>query len=186
MLCYAGRLSLEGFASYISSLENSAVYREKLTVFEDMDQPLCHYSINSSHNTYLNGRQFMGDSSVEMYRQVLLSGCRYDDKKKFIENLISKLLICCLDALNWIVGMGKEKTKVSRLLRTEKQCAPMFSSLMSYTLLTIQLLLHQTTPWFCLLKTIAGIIFHTLYVGYLKVIRLGKESWNGCRNHIRK
>lgn len=75
-LARKGRLTLEGFTRYLSGLENSSVFRDRLTVFEDMDQPLCHYSINSSHNTYLNGRQFIGDSSVEMYRQVLLSGCR--------------------------------------------------------------------------------------------------------------
>ncbi|XP_039259634.2 1-phosphatidylinositol 4,5-bisphosphate phosphodiesterase beta-4-like [Styela clava] len=75
-LARKGRLTLEGFSRYLSGLENSSVFRDRLTVFEDMDQPLCHYSINSSHNTYLNGRQFIGDSSVDMYRQVLLSGCR--------------------------------------------------------------------------------------------------------------
>ena len=34
------------------------------------------YNKNFSHNTYLTGRQFGGKSSVEMYRQVLLAGCR--------------------------------------------------------------------------------------------------------------
>lgn len=30
----------------------------------------------SSHNTYLTGRQYGGKSSTEIYRQVLLAGCR--------------------------------------------------------------------------------------------------------------
>ena len=56
--------------------ENAPVFLDRLDIYMDMDQPLCHYFINSSHNTYLTGRQFGGRSSVEMYRQVLLSGCR--------------------------------------------------------------------------------------------------------------
>jgi hypothetical protein len=43
---------------------------------QDMDQPLCKYYVSSSHNTYLSGKQFGGKSSVEMYRQTLLAGCR--------------------------------------------------------------------------------------------------------------
>lgn len=56
--------------------ENAPVFLDRLDIYMDMDQPLCAYYINSSHNTYLVGRQFGGKSSVEMYRQVLLAGCR--------------------------------------------------------------------------------------------------------------
>lgn len=69
-------LSSDGFCRYLMSDENAPVYLERLDIYMDMDQPLCHYFINSSHNTYLTGRQFGGRSSVEMYRQVLLAGCR--------------------------------------------------------------------------------------------------------------
>lgn len=71
------RMSWEGFLAFLMSDENAPVFLDRVDLFQDMDQPLCHYLINSSHNTYLVGRQFGGRSVVEMYRQVLLSGCRF-------------------------------------------------------------------------------------------------------------
>ncbi|KAL4630531.1 1-phosphatidylinositol 4,5-bisphosphate phosphodiesterase beta-1-like [Arapaima gigas] len=71
-----GQISVEGFAHYLSGEENGVVPPEKLDQSEDMTLPLSHYFINSSHNTYLSAGQLAGNSSVEMYRQVLLSGCR--------------------------------------------------------------------------------------------------------------
>uniref|UniRef100_A0A8C7JCR9 Phosphoinositide phospholipase C n=1 Tax=Oncorhynchus kisutch TaxID=8019 RepID=A0A8C7JCR9_ONCKI len=71
-----GQISVDGFAKYLSSEENSIIPPEKLDQSEDMTLPLPHYFINSSHNTYLTAGQLAGNSSVEMYRQVLLSGCR--------------------------------------------------------------------------------------------------------------
>ena len=56
--------------------DNAIVAPEKFDLNLDMDQPLCHYFINSSHNTYLTGHQLTGKSSVEAYRQCLLAGCR--------------------------------------------------------------------------------------------------------------
>ena len=70
-------LSSDGLCRYLMSDENAPVFLDRLELYQDMEQPLSHYLINSSHNTYLTGRQFGGKSSVEMYRQVLLAGCRW-------------------------------------------------------------------------------------------------------------
>ncbi|XP_035703869.1 1-phosphatidylinositol 4,5-bisphosphate phosphodiesterase isoform X2 [Folsomia candida] len=72
----SSRLSKDGLIRYLMSDENAPVFLDRLDTYMDMDQPLSHYYINSSHNTYLIGRQFGGKSSVEMYRQTLLAGCR--------------------------------------------------------------------------------------------------------------
>ncbi|XP_035531499.1 1-phosphatidylinositol 4,5-bisphosphate phosphodiesterase beta-3 [Morone saxatilis] len=70
------QISLQAFTRYLGGEENSIVPPERLDVIDDMNQPLSHYFINSSHNTYLTVGQLTGLSSVEMYRQVLLTGCR--------------------------------------------------------------------------------------------------------------
>ncbi|XP_072121625.1 1-phosphatidylinositol 4,5-bisphosphate phosphodiesterase beta-1 isoform X1 [Mobula birostris] len=75
-LAKRGQISIDGFKKYLSGDENGVIPLEKLDLSEDMTQPLSHYFINSSHNTYLTAGQLAGNSSVEMYRQVLLAGCR--------------------------------------------------------------------------------------------------------------
>ncbi|GMS80830.1 hypothetical protein PENTCL1PPCAC_3005 [Pristionchus entomophagus] len=71
-----GKMSGDAFLRFLQSDENSSVFLDRIELHQDMDHPLGHYYINSSHNTYLTGRQYGGKSSSEIYRTVLLSGCR--------------------------------------------------------------------------------------------------------------
>ena len=54
-LFFPGLLSVEGFLAYLMSDDNAVVPPEKFDLSDDMDQPLSHYFINSSHNPYLTG-----------------------------------------------------------------------------------------------------------------------------------
>ncbi|XP_068632892.1 1-phosphatidylinositol 4,5-bisphosphate phosphodiesterase classes I and II [Battus philenor] len=70
------QLTFDGFLRFLMSEDNPIVAPSKMDLCDDMEQPLAHYFINSSHNTYLTGHQITGKSSVEIYRQSLLAGCR--------------------------------------------------------------------------------------------------------------
>ncbi|VDN81730.1 unnamed protein product [Brugia pahangi] len=71
------QLTKESFLRFLLSEYNIGMHRDHLMLKEEnMHKPLSHYFINSSHNTYLRGYQVNSKSSVEMYRYVLLSGCR--------------------------------------------------------------------------------------------------------------
>lgn len=99
------RMTKDGLIRYLMSDENAPVFLDRLDIYMDMDLPLCAYYINSSHNTYLIGRQFGGRSSVEMYRQVLLAGCRcveldcWDGKGEDEEPIITHGRAMCTDIL---------------------------------------------------------------------------------------
>lgn len=71
-------LSFEGFARFMMDKDNYAFISEHITpeTATNMHLPLSNYYIASSHNTYLTGHQLKGESSVELYSQVLLTGCR--------------------------------------------------------------------------------------------------------------
>ena len=47
------RMSSEGFIRYVMSDENAPVFLNRVELFQDMDQPLCHYYINR-YTTYYN------------------------------------------------------------------------------------------------------------------------------------
>ncbi|XP_006906781.1 1-phosphatidylinositol 4,5-bisphosphate phosphodiesterase delta-4 [Pteropus alecto] len=69
-------LSMDGFLSYLCSKDGDIFKPTYLPIYQDMTQPLNHYYINSSHNTYLVGDQLCGQSSVEGYIRALKRGCR--------------------------------------------------------------------------------------------------------------
>ncbi|XP_060582672.1 inactive phospholipase C-like protein 2 [Ruditapes philippinarum] len=71
-----GRLGIDGFTDYLLSDECDIFDPDHNTVCQDMKQPLCHYFIASSHNTYLLEDQLKGPSSVDAYIRVLRTGCR--------------------------------------------------------------------------------------------------------------
>ncbi|XP_055878917.1 1-phosphatidylinositol 4,5-bisphosphate phosphodiesterase beta-1-like isoform X4 [Biomphalaria glabrata] len=130
-----GHLSQDGFLKFLMSEDNNLIPPDKLDMSEDMDQPLAHYFINSSHNTYLTGHQFTGKSAVEMYHQVLLSGCRcveldcWDGKDSDMEPVITHGYTMCTEILfkDVIEAIAQSAFKTSEypvILSFENHCSP--------------------------------------------------------------
>nr|XP_006815619.1 PREDICTED: 1-phosphatidylinositol 4,5-bisphosphate phosphodiesterase classes I and II-like [Saccoglossus kowalevskii] len=130
-----GHLSMEGFTKYLMSFDNYIITPDNYELNEDMDQPLSHYLINSSHNTYLTGHQLTGKSSVEIYRQCLLAGCRcveldcWDGKAPEEEPIITHGYTMCTEILfkDVIEAIAESAFKTSEypvILSFENHCSP--------------------------------------------------------------
>ncbi|XP_012521905.1 1-phosphatidylinositol 4,5-bisphosphate phosphodiesterase classes I and II isoform X3 [Monomorium pharaonis] len=126
-----GQLSFDGFLRYLMSEDNPIVAVSKFELSDDMDQPLPHYFINSSHNTYLTGHQLTGKSSVEIYRQCLLAGCRCVEldfwNGKFEEPVIVHGYtfvpeICARDVLEAIAATAFKTSDYPVILSFENHC----------------------------------------------------------------
>ncbi|KAK5616735.1 hypothetical protein CRENBAI_024211 [Crenichthys baileyi] len=69
-------LSKDGFLMFLHNPEAMILNPDHKEVYQDMEQPLNHYFISSSHNTYLMEDQLKGPSDTEAYVRALLKGCR--------------------------------------------------------------------------------------------------------------
>ena len=75
-------LTLLQFQQLLLSQDNRALCPEKtkarvpLEEAEDFTQPMTHYWVACSHNSYLEGDQIASTSSSAMYARLLLQGCR--------------------------------------------------------------------------------------------------------------
>ncbi|XP_008111435.1 1-phosphatidylinositol 4,5-bisphosphate phosphodiesterase delta-3 isoform X1 [Anolis carolinensis] len=69
-------MMLDGFMMYLLSSAGDVLNQNHTEIYQDMSQPLCHYFISSSHNTYLTDNQIGGASSTEAYIRALMKGCR--------------------------------------------------------------------------------------------------------------
>ncbi|CAM1332324.1 Uncharacterised protein g10843 [Pycnogonum litorale] len=72
----SNHLLVDGFTQYLLSKDCDIFDPVHEKVCQDMSQPLSHYFISSSHNTYLLEDQLKGPSSVDGYIKALQKGCR--------------------------------------------------------------------------------------------------------------
>ncbi|XP_078345046.1 1-phosphatidylinositol 4,5-bisphosphate phosphodiesterase beta-1-like isoform X1 [Oculina patagonica] len=130
-----GHFSVQGLTRYLMSDDNFIVNHDRLSLYQDMSQPLSHYFINSSHNTYLTGHQLTGKSSVEMYRQALLVGCRcieldcWDGKTEDQEPVITHGMTLCTeilfkDVIEAIADCAFKTSEYPIILSFENHCSP--------------------------------------------------------------
>ena len=65
------RITVNGLTRYLLSDDNLLMMPNRVEIYQDMTQPLSHYFINSSHNTYLVGKPHF----YIYLKSIMLTGC---------------------------------------------------------------------------------------------------------------
>ncbi|XP_032226621.1 1-phosphatidylinositol 4,5-bisphosphate phosphodiesterase delta-4 [Nematostella vectensis] len=149
------QLGIDGFLSFINSQHASLFNPAHEKIYQDMNQPLSHYFIASSHNTYLLGHQLKGSSSVQAYRDVLERGCRCveldcwdgDDEEPIVyhgHTLTSKVLF--KDIVQAIKESAFKVSPYPVIVSLENHCSVQFQIKMAEHLKGILGSLLYTTP----------------------------------------
>ncbi|XP_053738772.1 1-phosphatidylinositol 4,5-bisphosphate phosphodiesterase delta-1-like isoform X2 [Synchiropus splendidus] len=148
-------LSKDGFLMYLHSSDALLLNPTHSKVHQDMSQPLNHYFISSSHNTYLLEDQLKGPSSTEAYIRALLKGCRCveldcwdgsDDEPVIYHGytLTSKILF--KDAIKAIKEYAFKTSDYPVILSLENHCSIQQQELMAHYMKTILGSALVTTP----------------------------------------
>ncbi|XP_069484497.1 1-phosphatidylinositol 4,5-bisphosphate phosphodiesterase zeta-1 isoform X2 [Ambystoma mexicanum] len=141
-----GYMSMEGFARMMTSPDMYIFKKRDKKVNQNMNLPLCHYFISSSHNTYLSSDQLVGKSELTAYASALLGGCRcveidcWDgpNNEPIVTHggtLTSKLLF--KDVLEIIKTCAFAKSPYPIILSVENHCNPSQKDVMAVHLKNI-------------------------------------------------
>ncbi|XP_070584084.1 1-phosphatidylinositol 4,5-bisphosphate phosphodiesterase delta-3 isoform X2 [Erythrolamprus reginae] len=139
-------MMLDGFTMYLLSSAGDILNQAHAEIYQDMSQPLCHYFISSSHNTYLTDSQIGGASSTEAYVRALMKGCRCveldcwegsngDPIIYHGHTLTSKILF--RDVIESIRDHAFKHSSYPVILSLENHCGPEQQSIMAHHLKTI-------------------------------------------------
>uniref|UniRef100_A0A6Q2Y627 Phosphoinositide phospholipase C n=1 Tax=Esox lucius TaxID=8010 RepID=A0A6Q2Y627_ESOLU len=125
-------MTKDGFLMYLQMFEGLVLNPTHKAVHQDMNQPLNHYFISSSHNTYLMEDQLTGPSSTKAYIRALVKGCRCveldcwdgSDEEPVIyhgHTLTSKILF--RDAIKTIKDYAFKTSDYPVILSLENHCS---------------------------------------------------------------
>ncbi|XP_066508280.1 1-phosphatidylinositol 4,5-bisphosphate phosphodiesterase delta-1-like [Hoplias malabaricus] len=139
-------MTKDGFLMYLHQPEGLIMNPAHKSVYQDMKQPLNHYFISSSHNTYLMEDQLKGPSSTEAYIRALMKSCRCveldiwdgSDGEPVIYHgytLTSKILF--KDAIKAIKEYAFKTSEYPVILSLENHCSVEQQKLMAHYMTSI-------------------------------------------------